>query len=73
VFLTDAKVRFGLGDGTTAPKSTRKAGDVTVAEALKHKPENLGGAFKAYVIEVKPGAPAPRRWPEPFPPRPVPR
>jgi len=59
VFLTDAKVRFGLADGTTGPEVTRKAGDVMVGEATKHKPENLGAAFKAYVIEVKPGAPAP--------------
>jgi quercetin dioxygenase-like cupin family protein len=59
VFVTDAKVRFTLGDGTTTPEATRKAGDVMTGEAVKHQPENLGGAFKAYVIEVKPGAPAP--------------
>jgi quercetin dioxygenase-like cupin family protein len=59
VFLTDAKVRFGLADGTTSPEVSRTAGDVMVTEATKHKPENLGGAFKAYVIEVKAGAPAP--------------
>ena len=58
VFLTDAKVRFTLGDGTTTPETTRKAGDAMVGAATKHQPENLGAAFKAFVIEVKPGAPA---------------
>ena len=59
VFLTDAKVRFTLGDGTVTPETPRTAGDAMAAEATKHKPENLGAAFKAFVIEVKPGAPVP--------------
>src|SRR5262245_43522648 len=41
VFVTDAKVRFTLGDGTTTPEASRKAGDVMAGEAVKHKPENL--------------------------------
>jgi beta-alanine degradation protein BauB len=59
LFLTDTKVRFGLGDGTTTPEVTRAPGDVMATEAVKHKPENLGGPMKAFVIEVKTGAPAP--------------
>lgn len=58
VFMTDAKVRFGLPDGTAAP-AEGKAGDVIVQTAVKHKPENLGGPLEVYVVEVKPGAKAP--------------
>lgn len=59
VFLTDAKVRFALPDGSTTPETTRKAGEVMVGTAGKHKPENLGAAMEAFVVEVKPGAKAP--------------
>ena len=59
VFLTDAKVRFKLGDGTVTPESDRKSGNAMASPATKHQPENLAGAFKAFVVEVKPGAPAP--------------
>jgi quercetin dioxygenase-like cupin family protein len=59
VFLTDAKVRFGLPDGTSAPDVTPKAGDVMAAPAGKHNPENLGAAMEVFVVEVKPGVAAP--------------
>jgi hypothetical protein len=58
VFLTDAKARFTLPDGTST-ETTRKAGEVLVGAAGKHQPENLGGAMEAFVVEVKPGAPRP--------------
>ena len=60
VFLTDAKVRFAMADGSTTPEATRKAGDAMVDKAGKHAPENLGSAaMEAFVVEVKPGAKAP--------------
>jgi quercetin dioxygenase-like cupin family protein len=60
VFLTDAKVRFGLPGGSTSPEVSQKAGDVVVSEAGKHVPENLGtSAMAAIVVEVKPGAKTP--------------
>jgi beta-alanine degradation protein BauB len=58
VFLTDAKVRFTLADGTSTERA-QKAGEVLVGAAGKHQPENLGGAMEAFVVEVKPGAPRP--------------
>ena len=58
VFLTDAKVRFALPDGSST-EATPKAGEVQVAPAGKHNPENLGSAMEVFVIEVKPGAKAP--------------
>jgi quercetin dioxygenase-like cupin family protein len=58
VFLTDAKARFTLPDGSTT-EATPKAGEVLVAPAGKHNPENLGGALEVFVVEVKPGAKAP--------------
>jgi quercetin dioxygenase-like cupin family protein len=58
VFLTDAKARFTLPDGSTTDLSP-KAGEVSVTPAGKHNPENLGGAFEVFVIEVKPGVKAP--------------
>ena len=58
VFLTDSKARFTLPDGTTTDAAT-KAGEVMVAPAGRHNPENLGGALEVIVIEVKPGAKAP--------------
>ena len=57
VFLTDAKARFTLPDGSTT-EVTPKAGEVQAAPAGKHNPENLGGALEVIVIEVKPGAKA---------------
>jgi quercetin dioxygenase-like cupin family protein len=56
VFVTDAKTQFTLPDGSTTPEGARKARDVMVGTAGKHKPENLGGPVEVYVIEVKPGA-----------------
>jgi len=58
VFVTDSKARFTLPDGSTTDAAT-KAGDVMVAPAGRHNPENLGGALEVIVIEVKPGAKAP--------------
>jgi quercetin dioxygenase-like cupin family protein len=58
VFLTDAKVRFTLGDGTTTPETPSRAGDALVDKAGKHSGENLGGALQAIVVEVKPRAKA---------------
>lgn len=58
VFLTDAKARFTLPDGSTT-EATPKAGEVLVAPAGKHNPENLGSVLEVFVIEVKPGAKAP--------------
>jgi quercetin dioxygenase-like cupin family protein len=59
VFLTDAKVRFHLPDGTSAPDATGKPGDVIVTPAGKHNPENLGAVMEAFVVEVKPGVKPP--------------
>ena len=58
VFLTDGKVRFKLGDGTTTPDTPARAGEAIVGEAGKHQGENLGGALEAIVVEVKPGGKA---------------
>jgi quercetin dioxygenase-like cupin family protein len=68
VFLTDAKARFTLPDGSTT-EATPKAGEVLVAPAGKHNPENLGGVLEVFVVEVKPGAkePAPVKGAVPSP------
>lgn len=53
VFLTDAKVRFELPDGTTQ-EAGGKAGDVMWYDATTHNPENIGEApFKVVEIELK--------------------
>lgn len=68
VFVTEAKVRFTLGDGSVTPEAVRKAGEVAVTTAGKHKPENLGAAMQAIVVEVKPGVKAPAPVPGAVPP-----
>jgi quercetin dioxygenase-like cupin family protein len=53
VFLSDAKGKFTLADGTTKEFSP-KAGDVLWNDALTHLPENTGDkAFDVVVIELK--------------------
>jgi quercetin dioxygenase-like cupin family protein len=59
VFLTDAKVRFNLPDGTAMPDATPKAGDAQAMPATKHNPENLGAAMEVIVVEAKPNAKVP--------------
>lgn len=53
IFLTDAKGKFTLPDGTTQENSW-KAGDFSWVPASSHKPENLGHkAFSLIQIEMK--------------------
>ena len=59
VYLTDAKARFTLPDGT-APEVTGKPGEAMAMPATKHQPANIGtAAMEAVVVEVKPGVPTP--------------
>ena len=59
VYLTDAKARFTLPDGT-APEVTGKAGEAMAMPATKHQPANIGtAALQVVVVEVKPGVPTP--------------
>jgi beta-alanine degradation protein BauB len=57
VYLTDAHERVTTPDGKTQ-EVTRKAGDVTYIEPVKHAEENLSDSPVAgVVVELKPGAP----------------
>jgi len=64
-FLTDAKVKFTLPDGTTT-EHTVKAGETQWTPAGTHLPENLGdAAMEGILVELKPKAAA---HPAPKPP-----
>ena len=53
IFLSDAKGKFTLPDGTTQ-ENTWKAGDVSWVPASSHQPENLGNKpFSLIQIEMK--------------------
>ena len=53
VFLSDAKGKFTLPDGTIQ-ENTWKAGNVSWVPASSHKPENLGNkSFSLIQIEMK--------------------
>ena len=60
-YLTDSKMKFTFPDGKTAD-SIGKAGDVVLAPAGKHLPENMSDKpFEAILVELKgkPAAPVP--------------
>jgi len=53
IFLSDAKGKFTLPDGTTQ-ENTWKAGDVSWVPASSHQPENLGNkSFSLIQVEMK--------------------
>ena len=53
IFLSDAKGKFTLPDGTTQ-ENTWKAGDFSWVPASSHQPENLGNkSFSLIQIEMK--------------------
>ena len=53
VFLGKSQVKFTLSDGTSREAST-KAGEVGLAEAEKHLPENIGNTpVDAILVELK--------------------